>query len=625
MPNITISATNDGGLADPAPLTYKASPPPLHDGDIVKVWPGSGPFANDAIKSAKLSDDTPQGDTLVGMQENQWWQFAQSFTAKGGRLHSAKFNLGPHAGATGNVCAHLYASTGVIGSTAMPTGAPLATSEIKDASTMGAGWIEFLFTGANAVDMVAGTVYCIAVDATPVTVAPIAIYYAAAGTHAGNMSGQLYGGNPWGAWPAGNDLPFQLYIEGAPKFKENVIGGYPAVRLAGLEGFNLTTPIPNAHPWTLIVVMKNAAALTLQALGWDAGGAAFLERNDGYETIMTPTNSFYIAPSAGLQSAFHVFVIQTDAAGAGTAYLWADGIAQAVVSWQGPYTNPFTQLCFGDGDMVEQLFCTGTLSTTIRQNVEKTLASKYGTPAPPAGSYIDLATLPNLQGWWKADAIGVPFTPAAIPGLLAWHKADDITLADGARLDVWPAAFGPNMTQPTAAYQPQFQTNRFNGLPGVHYDSGPAGAPVHMLMTPITIPPAWTIVAVMTREGQINSTGNNGNSNPTGGPRLYPGLPVLVLISTSQWGSTAAEKGGAIGVYTVDSSPACYTDGVGGPATSNVTAAQGGTVFNSMGSDVVGGQVSDGFILERLIYDHILTPTQRNQLETSLRKKWGVA
>src|SRR5580765_1180005 len=257
--NITISVTNDGGLADPAPLIYVVAPPPLHDGNTVKTWPDSSPNANDALRAGRLSDDCPQGDTLVGMQDVQWWQFSQSFTAKGGRLHSAKFNLGAHAGATGNVFARLHAITGVSGSSAFPTGPPLASSEPVSAAVC-YGWVEFKFTGANAIDMVAGTDYCIVVDGQLVTGAPIGIYYWAAGTHAGNMGGQLYGGNPWGVFGgAGADLPFKLYVDSHPTFKENVIapGGWPAVRLSNTgDGFHLKNVIAGAGDWTLIAVLK---------------------------------------------------------------------------------------------------------------------------------------------------------------------------------------------------------------------------------------------------------------------------------------------------------------------------------------------------------------------------------
>jgi hypothetical protein len=589
--NITIAVTNDGGLADPAALIYAVSPPPLHDGDTVKSWPDSSPTANDALRAGRLTDDCPQGDTLVGMQDVQWWQFSQSFTAKGGRLHSAKFNLGAHAGATGNVFARLYAVTGVVGSTAFPTGPPLVSSEPVSAALC-QGWVEFNFTGANAIDMVVGTDYCIAVDGQLVTGAPIGIYYWAAGTHAGNMGGQLYGGNPWGVFGgAGADLPFQLYVESDLIFRENVLGGYPVVRLAQISSFDLTTPIPNAHPWTLVVVMKNASALTLQALGWSAGGAAFLERNDGYETVMSPTNSIYISPSAGLQSAFHVFVIQTDLTN-GTALVWCDGVQQAQVQWQGPFTNPFTQLCLGDGDFVEQLLCAATLSTTERQNAEMTLATKYGTPAPPAGSVISLATLPQLKGWWRANSLGDNF------------------------IKQWVDRSRGNVAKPIG--EPLLVKNALNGHPVVRLRSATHDG--FNLVTPIPNTAPYTSFVVMKSAGangpmSLVSATQHGTGSYWGGI-WYGGcswysLGLGVGAESVNWHCfTNSQVDGALANI--------YMDGVRG----NNSGAGGDTnPFITIG--YMGGSFGDGDLALILMCDGLLADTDRQNAEKTISAKYG--
>jgi hypothetical protein len=48
--DITISVANDGGLADPPPLIYSVTPPPLHEGDTVSDWLDSSAMLNDALK-----------------------------------------------------------------------------------------------------------------------------------------------------------------------------------------------------------------------------------------------------------------------------------------------------------------------------------------------------------------------------------------------------------------------------------------------------------------------------------------------------------------------------------------------------------------------------------------------
>lgn len=590
--NITISVTNDGGLADPPPIILSVKRPPLTDGQIVPIWPDSGPLLNDALKAEKLTDSCPQGDTLVGMQDVQWWQFAQSFTSKGGRLHSAKFNIGPFAGATGDVCARLYASTGVSGTNAMPTGAPLVTSEIKEASTMGAGWIQFKFT--DVFDMVAGTVYCIAIDGTKVTGAPLGFYYWGAGTHAGNMSGQLYGGNPWGPWGAGGDLPFELYVDSVATFKDNIIGGSPVVRLTGGDNFNLSAAILNAHPWTLIVVMKAAPSLDLNALNWGTIGAGpFFERADGYETIHAPTNSFYISPAAGLRNAFHVFVIQTDLTN-GTANVWADGVLQTVVSWQGPNAAPFTKLCLGDGDFVEQLFCAITLSTVTRQNVEKTLASKYGTPAPPAGNMIDLSTLPELKGWWRSGVLGG-------------------NVINNPWIDSGPFA---NKAIPIGA--PLLVKNVVNGKPVVRLRS--ASKDGFNLATPIANTAPFTAFVVMKSAGangplSLCSATQHGTGSFWGG----------IWYGGCSWYSLSLGVGAESvnwHIYTnsqVDGATAnIYVDGVRG---NNAGAGGDTNPFITIGYQ--GGAFGDGDLAEIVMCDGLLADVDRQNAEKTLSVKYG--
>jgi hypothetical protein len=160
--------------------------------------------------------DKVNSSQLVGMGAAQWTGFAQSFTSKGGGvLYSAKFNLGLAGGLlTGNIYAKLYASTGVVGSTAIPTGAPLAVSNPLDAATIQATkFYEFLFTGANCITLVDGTDYHIAIEYyDPPN--PLATWYdAGAGTHYGNMSGHMGTGGAYAVWSAGYDFPFYVCVK----------------------------------------------------------------------------------------------------------------------------------------------------------------------------------------------------------------------------------------------------------------------------------------------------------------------------------------------------------------------------------------------------------------------------
>lgn len=83
--NITISATNDGGLADPAPLIYAAEYPPLNDGNIVEVWPDSGPLLNNALKAgaAIFKKNIAGGRPVVRLSLADYFRLTAAIPATG--------------------------------------------------------------------------------------------------------------------------------------------------------------------------------------------------------------------------------------------------------------------------------------------------------------------------------------------------------------------------------------------------------------------------------------------------------------------------------------------------------------------------------------------------------------
>jgi hypothetical protein len=120
-----------------------------------------------------------------------------------------------------------------------------------------------------------------------------------------------------------------------------------------------------------------------------------------------------VGPQMAGNTNFRVFtgrVRQSDHAN----QLYLDGNLITVAAYADGGAFPFTYDMIGykqndsttaGGHHAEILLCDQFLSDTDRANAEKTLSVKYGTPAPPAGSVINLATLP-IKGWWKADSLG---------------------------------------------------------------------------------------------------------------------------------------------------------------------------------------------------------------------------
>jgi len=90
----------------------------------------------------------------------------QSFTLSGNYvLASCKFYLKP-ANNSGSLTARLYAATGTVGSTAIPTGNALVSSNEVDLSSEPYSWVLFDFTFPTPYIMSDNTDYCIVVEAT---------------------------------------------------------------------------------------------------------------------------------------------------------------------------------------------------------------------------------------------------------------------------------------------------------------------------------------------------------------------------------------------------------------------------------------------------------------------------
>ena len=105
-------------------------------------------------------------DTVFGVS---YPKYGQSFTANGSILDSAEFYLKTTGSSTGNVTATIYAHDGgTFGSTGLPTGTALATSDTFDVSalTTSNALITLTFTGANRITLTNATHYFVILEGT---------------------------------------------------------------------------------------------------------------------------------------------------------------------------------------------------------------------------------------------------------------------------------------------------------------------------------------------------------------------------------------------------------------------------------------------------------------------------
>lgn len=110
--------------------------------------------------------------------------FGQSFTGDGGTLNSVTLGL-QQSGASGNVNVKIYAHSGVYGTSSVPTGSTLATSDNVDITTV-SGDTSFTFSGANKIVLANGTYYVLVFEYSGA--GSVTLFAKNPGAHAGNTS-----------------------------------------------------------------------------------------------------------------------------------------------------------------------------------------------------------------------------------------------------------------------------------------------------------------------------------------------------------------------------------------------------------------------------------------------------
>lgn len=126
-------------------------------------------------------------------------------------LNSAKFWLKKAGSPTGNATANLYTHSGTFGTSSVPTGAALATSDVLDVSTLTLSYqlITLNFSGSNQYLVTGNTNYVISIEYTAGDASNLVHvgWDFSSPTHAGNYS-QLNGS--WAA-TATADCCFYVY------------------------------------------------------------------------------------------------------------------------------------------------------------------------------------------------------------------------------------------------------------------------------------------------------------------------------------------------------------------------------------------------------------------------------
>ena len=280
----------------------------------------------------------------------------------------------------------------------------------------------------------------------------------------------------------------------------------------------------------------------------------------------------------------------------------------------------------------------GTFSpTTVNLTTAAPSATFTYTPASAGAKTVSVT---NNKGLTDPTNIvytaSVPFTPAAIAGLNLWLKADALALSDGTAVASWTdsSGNGNNATQPSAPFRPLFKTNRINALPALNF------TPPNQYMAIGSIPGGITTSATVFIVQRKNASSGtlavmSDPSAPGNTFAIYlpysDGTVYFDLGDSTVTGRISSPWGGdythffAWSFVAGGGNMAIYRNGISVVASGGHTNSfsPAGLVYFVNGDGGAGGG-QDADIAEILIYNSALSTTDRQNVESFLRTKYGL-
>ncbi len=198
-------------------------------------------------------------DTTQSMYSGSVVGTAQSFVGNGGVLTSAQFYLKKTGSPTGTAVAKVYAHSGTYGTSSVPTGAALATSNTVDVSTLTTSYAltSFKFTGTGNITLTNTTDYVVSVEYSSGSVGntvDVGID-SSSPTHGGNEA--TLTGSTWTA-NSGVDTIFFLFTDGEITINVTNGGSTPTY----INNLGCSTTVNNAV--TLKVKVVDALGVAIQ-------------------------------------------------------------------------------------------------------------------------------------------------------------------------------------------------------------------------------------------------------------------------------------------------------------------------------------------------------------------------
>jgi hypothetical protein len=345
---------------------------------------------------------------------------------------------------------------------------------------------------------------------------------------------------------------------------------------------------------TLNMAVNNLISVTFNnqiCSGW-ANGSSFTTNNNQDQQVLIPSGGLNTASTISNIGISFNYLLQT----AGTA------------------TLPFI------GNISEILVFNTGLSNADRQTIEGYLAWKWGLQA----------NLPTSHPYYPSTSSLSSISPTNYSGLALWLDAADsntISFSSGTNVSGWNDKSGNGRNFTVASGAPTFNSTE----KAVSFvATGSVTSDTMISSSSITITQNISSIFVVSRiptnpQGNFqyilnvgNGTDNSFRTNFTSPPVIHPNQSFIGSNNTFYYSGNPVVNTGT-DTPTYSATTRFILDGVYANTTTTTQIT-----LSSIGFIGGGYRSLNGFINEVLIYNSVLTTTQRQQIEGYLAYKWGL-
>jgi hypothetical protein len=396
-------------------------------------------------------------------------------------------------------------------------------------------------------------------------------------------------------------------------------------------------PSPTNYNFILIGGVSGARSL---AAGYSSGGNGTVGNLNTQVTWLVNTGGYTSGTTALVTSQFTTSTNSISLNGGTAATGGAPGFTAGRVTYLGvDATNP---IFYYQGYAMEILFYNSVLNTTQRQTIEEYLTKKWGLSSL-------YPTLPSTHPFYSIKPHLRIFQPIDVSGCQLWLDGADgstITFSSGSNVSVWTnkGIVSTTATPTRGASANQITYVTVDGYPGVYINNNGSVGYNASTYSQLTIQSNfqntadYSIFAVVNLSnvaaGELQTIYGNarGASGETRTPNFGAGATLEFnfdgtnrIISSSFIGSGRLQtalisSSSALTAYTNATAYASNTNGFTRVSTDVGPLPIIGGAFGS-GNDA---RFATGYFHEILIYNSVLTTSQRQQIEGYLAHKWGL-